>query len=216
MTPLKPLTPSHPTHTVRTATCAHTAPSQKDCPMKFHHPLAALLLAAATLSAGIARAGDGHDHGDAPPAANGPAQPRFSAVSETFELVGVLSGKRITLYLDRSADNSPVHDAVIELEIAGVTHKAETHGEAEFDVMLAEAPKPGVLPITATVTVGKETDLLAGELDIHEPARAEAAQHHHHWEEYAAWAAAAAAAFLLAWGARRALGPRRQRAGGAA
>jgi hypothetical protein len=34
-------------------------------------------------------------------------------------------------------------------------------------VVLPEAPKPGVIPITAVITAGQETDLLAGELDIH-------------------------------------------------
>ena len=36
--------------------------------------------------------------------AAGTALPRFAAVSETFELVGVLDGKQVTLYLDRFAD----------------------------------------------------------------------------------------------------------------
>ena len=49
-------------------------------------------------------------------------------MSETFELVGVLSGKQITLYLDRFADNSPVRDAQIELEIGGAKFKAEKQG----------------------------------------------------------------------------------------
>ena len=184
--------------------------------MKLHHSLPSLSLAVALLGADGARAGDGHDHGAAPPIANVAAQPRFAAVSDAFELVGVLSGKRITLYLDRSADNSPVNDAKIELEIAGVTLKAEKHGDAEFDVMLAEVPKPGVLPITATVIVGNESDLLVGELDIHEEPSAAAAAHSHGWKEFAGWAATAVAALLLAWGARRALAARRLRAGGAA
>ena len=47
-------------------------------------------------------AGDGHDHGEATTSAGGPALPRFTAVSETFELVGVLNGKQLTLYLDLS------------------------------------------------------------------------------------------------------------------
>ena len=63
--------------------------------------LPAALCAAAILAASPAWAGPGHDHGDAAPAAVGQALPRFSAVSETFELVGVLSGKQITLYLDQ-------------------------------------------------------------------------------------------------------------------
>ncbi len=93
--------------------------------MKSTHPLAALSLAAFLLGAGLpAVAGPGHDHGDAAPAATGSALPRFAAVSETFELVGVLDGKQVTLYLDRFADNAPVRGAKIELEIAGAKFSA--------------------------------------------------------------------------------------------
>ena len=184
--------------------------------MKLLSPLVALSLATLLLTPGMLLASEGHDHGDAPAAA-GPTQPRFSAVSETFELVGVFSGKQITLYLDRSADNSPVRDAQIELEIAGVKFKAEKHGDDEYEVVLADEPKPGVLPITATVTVGKEVDLLAGELDIHEDAHADEAAHAHSWKEYAGWALGGliALASLLVVG-RRVLSSRQARAGGAA
>ena len=184
--------------------------------MKLPHSLAALLVAA-ILVAAPAWAGDGHDHGDAAPAAVGEALPRFTAESETFELVGVLSGKQITLYLDRFADNSPVRDAQIELEIGGAKFKAEKQGDDEYEVVLPEAPKPGVLPVTATVTAGNEADLLAGELDIHEAAHAEEAAHTHSWAEYAGWAAAGVALLaLLGWGGRRVFGARSVRAGGAA
>ena len=183
--------------------------------------LPAALCAAAILASSPAWAGPGHDHGDAAPAAVGQAQPRFSAVSETFELVGVLSGKQITLYLDRFADNSPVRGAQIELEIGGAKFKAQAsegrQGEDEYEVVLAEAPKPGVLPVTATISAGNETDLLAGELDIHEKAHADEAAHTHSWTEYAGWAAAGIATLaLLAWGGRRLMAARSVRAGGAA
>jgi hypothetical protein len=182
--------------------------------MNFPHTLAALFVA--TVLAAPAWAGEGHDHGDAAPAVAGQALPRFSAVSETFELVGVLSGKQITLYLDRFADNSPVRDAQIELEIGGTKFKAEKQGEDEYEVVLPEAPKEGVLPVTATVTAGTEVDLLVGELDIHEAAHADEAAHTHSWTEVAGWAAAGVAALaLLVWGAR-AIGTRHIRAGGAA
>jgi hypothetical protein len=184
--------------------------------MKLPHSLAALLVAA-ILVAAPAWAGDGHDHGEAAPAAVGDALPRFTAESETFELVGVLSGKQIKLYLDRFADNSPVRDAQIELEIGGAKFKAEKQGVDEYEVVLPEAPKPGVLPVTATVTVGNEADLLAGELDIHEAAHAEEAAHTHSWAEYGGWAAAGVALLaLLGWGGRRVFGARSVRAGGAA
>jgi len=183
--------------------------------MKLTHTLAALF-AAFFVAAPAWAAGD-HDHGEAAPAAGGQALPRFSAESETFELVGVLNGKQITLYLDRFADNSPVRDAQIELEIGSAKFTATKQGDDEYEVVLPEAPKPGVLPITATVTAGNEADLLAGELDIHEEAHADEAAHTHSWTEYAGWAAAAIAALgLLAWGGRRVSHARSVHAGGAA
>ena len=177
----------------------------------------AALIAAASLGLSPAvRAGDGHDHGEAAPVASGPALPRFAAVSETFELVGVVRGKQVTLYLDRADDNAPVTDAVIELEIGGAKLKAEKH-EDVYEVTLPAEPKPGVLPITATVTAGKEVDLLAAELDIHEEAHGEEAAHTHGWKEYAGWAAGAIAALiiLILIGRRMAAG-RQARAGAAA
>ena len=129
----------------------------------------------------------------------------------------MLSGNQITLYLDRYADNSPERDAQIELEIGGAKFKAAKQGEDAYEVVLAEAPKPGVLPVTPTVTAGNDTDLLAGELDIHEVAHADETAHTHSWTEYAGWAAAGIAALaLLAWGGRRAINARSVRAGGAA
>jgi ABC-type nickel/cobalt efflux system permease component RcnA len=180
------------------------------------------MCAAAILASSPAWAGPGHDHGDAAPAAVGQTLPRFSAVSETFELVGVLSGKQITLYLDRFADNSPVRGAQIELEIGGAKFKAEKHGDDEYEVVLPDAPKAGVLPVTATVTAGNEADLLAGELDIradahahehaHEHAHGHA--HTHSRKEYAAWAGAGLCTLaLLALGGRRVIRARSVRAG---
>ena len=183
--------------------------------MKVFNSLAAILVAAFFTAPTTWAAGD-HDHGDAAPAAGGQALPRVTAESELFELVGVLSGKQITLYLDRFADNSPVRDAQIELEIGGAKFKAAKQGEDAYEVVLAEAPKPGVLPVTATVTAGNDTDLLAGELDIHEEAHADEAAHTHSWTEYAGWAAAGIAALaLLVWGGR-VITARRVRTGGAA
>ncbi|HMM73584.1 MAG TPA: hypothetical protein PKC22_15425, partial [Rhodocyclaceae bacterium] len=103
--------------------------------MKLSPLLAVLSIATALLLSPLARASEGHDHGDATPATTGPALPRFIAVSDIFELVGVLNGKHITLYLDRTADNTPVTDAQIELEVAGEKFKAEKH-EDVYEVVL--------------------------------------------------------------------------------
>ncbi|WP_218510656.1 hypothetical protein [Variovorax sp. dw_308] len=174
-------------------------------------------LAAMLLATGPAAASDGHDHGNASSAAAGPASPRFAAVSDTFELVGVLNGKHLTLYLDRFADNSPVKDARLDLEIDGVKLKAEPHGEGEFEATLAAQPRAGVLSVIAGVGVGNESDLLAGELDIHADAHEDAAANGRDWKAIAGWAFGGVATLaLLVRGARR-MGPARERrAGGAA
>ena len=179
--------------------------------MKSTPILAVLLLSVAW----PAWAGEGHDHGDAPAAIAGPALPRFTAVSELFELVGVLDGKHLTLYLDRAADNSPVKDAKLELELGGVKVPVEAHGEGLFEVTLSTVPAPGEIPIAATVMAGDETDLLAGEIDVHEMEDDDGgAAHVHGWEEYAYWLAAAVLGLVgLAWLIRRL---RTQRIGGVA
>ncbi|HEX2009705.1 MAG TPA: hypothetical protein VJN44_02095 [Roseateles sp.] len=129
-----------------------------------------LFLLALLLAAGLpARSGEGHDHDAPAAAAAAPALPRFAASSELFELVGVLDGRSLTLYLDRAADNAPVTDASLELELGGARLKAAPKAGAagEFSVQLAQAPRPGLVPVTATVTAGADSDLLAGELDLH-------------------------------------------------
>ena len=117
-----------------------------------------------------ATAGDGHDHGDAPPASSGPALARFAASSELFELVGVVHGKQVTLYLDHAADNAPVTDARLEVNLGGTRLTVQPHADGEFEATLAQALPPGVTPVTATIITPKAADLLAGELDLHEPA----------------------------------------------
>ena len=177
----------------------------------------ATLMAAVALGGSPAvHAGEGHDHGEAAPVAHGPALPRFTAASETFELVGIVDGKRITLYLDRTTDNSPVDDAVIELDIGDTQLQASQH-EDLYEVTLPAAPQAGVLPITASVTAGNEVDLLVGELDIHEEAHAAPTVPARGAKAYAGWAAAAVAALIaLAFIGRRLLARRHTRVGAAA
>jgi hypothetical protein len=92
--------------------------------------------------------------------------PRFAATSEEVELVGVLNGKQLTLYLDRSDDNSPINGAEIEVELAGNPYKAQKHGDGEYEILLKETLKPGVIGVTAVVRAGDLNDLLAADLDL--------------------------------------------------
>lgn len=147
-----------------------------------------LLLVTALLWFGNAIAGPGHDHGDeAPASSGGVALPRFAATSELFELVGVLNGSRLTLYLDHADTNAPVKDAQLELEFAGTKLKVEPHGEGEFEATLPAAPKPGVIAIAAVVVAGQQTDLLAGELDLHDDKAETAASEAIEWRQVLPW-----------------------------
>ena len=164
-----------------------------------------------------ALAGDGHDHGDAPAPAAGPALPRFTAVSELFELVGVVDGKQVTLYLDHFADNSPVRDARLELQLDGNSIAVEPHAEGEFEAVLERELEPGLVSVTATVSAGQETDLLAGELDLHERADTEAQDHEQDWKPLAGWVGAGVLGLGLAgWGFFRKGASRNNVTGGAA
>lgn len=164
-----------------------------------------------------ALADDGHNHGEAPAAAAGPASPRFAATTDLFELVGVLDGQKLALYLDNAGDNSPVKDAQLELEVNGTLVPVTRVADGEFQAVLAAPLAEGVSPVTATVVAGNESDLLAGEIDVH------AAEHAHTETESgsrAQWIGGAVAAVLLAlvvaWGLRRGRTARAGRLGGAA
>jgi membrane fusion protein, heavy metal efflux system len=162
---------------------------------------AAAFVAAVALSA---LAGPGHDHGDAAPAATGTASPRVSTHSDLFELVGIVDHNKMTIYLDRFSTNEPITQAQIELEIAQdksplkLIAKAEADGT--FSVTNDLLEKPGTYALSFTVTAGKDTDLLAGELKIGQEAAVDSHDGHATtpWLHYAAYAAAALLAGLIA------------------
>ncbi len=110
--------------------------------------------------------GPGHDHGDAPTAATGSASPRVSAHSDLFELVGMLEGNEMKIYLDRYATNEPVLDAKIEVQIASLKGIAAAQADGSYSFKNDVFTKPGDFAIIFTVLSGKDADLLAGDLKI--------------------------------------------------
>ncbi|MDP2371688.1 hypothetical protein, partial [Rhodoferax sp.] len=158
----------------------------------------------------------GHDHGPASAPGGASALPRFSAESDDFELVGVLNGQQLTLYLDRATDNSPVKDAKLELEIGGAKVAVKARGEGEFEATLAQALKPGVVSVTASVVAGAQSDLLAGDWEIPANTRTDANPGRQAWKTYGAWGAGGLLTLaLLGWGITRARASRLNAIGGA-
>jgi cobalt-zinc-cadmium efflux system membrane fusion protein len=131
-------------------------------------PAAVLFLAAA----GPLQAHSGHDHGPEAAQAAGAASPRVSATSEQFELVGIVEGEVLVIYLDRFASNEPVRDAAIEVTIAGTPLKAEPQANGTYEVTHPALKQPGSIEIIADIRAGETSDLLVGSLTIPRPASA--------------------------------------------
>lgn len=140
-------------------------------------------------------ASDGHSHGEASiPAMTANIAPRASAESEEFELVAVLEGKKLVLYLDRYASNEPVADAQIELEngAQAVASKAvATQTSPGVYTLPGEAfAKPGKYAMVFSVQAGETADLLTATLTIAPPAIP--VEHVDEWDGWAVWGAAGA------------------------
>ncbi|PKM44397.1 MAG: HlyD family secretion protein [Gammaproteobacteria bacterium HGW-Gammaproteobacteria-1] len=127
-------------------------------------PLLPLLVLLPALAFG--HGGEDHSH-EAAPAPATPLLPRFEAVSPDLELLGVLQGHTLTLYLDRWASNEPLPGAVIEIEGGERLLTAAAAGEpgtyrAEADWL----DTPGSHNLTVTVRTGSLDDLLIGTLEV--------------------------------------------------
>lgn len=127
---------------------------------------------------------EGEDHGPPPaPAVQGSA-PRVAAISEDFELVGVVSGGNLVVHLDRFATNEPVTGAKLELESGAVKAVATASDTGVYTLPLGALASPGKYALVFTVEAGNESDLLSGTLEIPGPP---AEAHGHIWSEWLTW-----------------------------
>jgi len=154
---------------------------------------------------------DGHTHAAPVPVVPAPlatASPRLSTETDQFELVGVLDGKVLTLYLDQFGTNAPVAKAQIEVESGAWKAVATEVSPAVYAVPVEWLTQPGKHPLTITVQAGDSADLMNATLDV-DPAGAAGAgvPHTHFWGEWAVWwgagALALAAVALVAIRRRR-------------
>ncbi len=155
----------------------------------------------------FAWAGEGHDHGEAPTAATGTAAPLLTSHSDLFELVGMVEGNEMKIYLDRFTTNEPVTDAKIEVEIGNIKGIAAAQADGSYIFKNDVFTNPGDLSVSFTVIAGKDADLLAGDLKIDGPiddhAHDEAAKPWLRWAAYAGGALLLAAIVFVAMRRRR-------------
>lgn len=140
-------------------------------------------------------AGEGHDHDEVPAATSGTVAPRMTSHSDLFEVVGLVEGNELKIYLDRYDTNQPVTDAKIEVEVGSIKGIAAAQADGSYRFKNDVFAKPGELAVSLTVLAGKDADLLVGDLKI-----GDLDDGHAHIEAnkpWLAWAAYAGAALLL-------------------
>ena len=136
-------------------------------------------------STGIAD--EGHDHAGPAPAVSPTVAPRMETRSEAFELVAILDGGKLTLYLDRFATNEPVPNAKIEIEGGAFKAVAQAIGDGAYTAPADALARPGQYPLVFTVQAEDASDLLNGTLTVPQPAGQSA--HGHDWTEWLVWIA---------------------------
>lgn len=127
-----------------------------------------LILFIQGITGSFAFAGTGHDHQDEKPMGIGAGIPRFYAVSEDFELVGLIKDLTVTLYLDHFSTNLPVLNGEIEVDVDGQKYQASKKDDGTFEIILKSPLKSEGIVITIAIKADDKTDLLITEYDYHE------------------------------------------------
>lgn len=161
------------------------------------------LLLSGSFQRAAAHGADDHEHA-APVGNTLSLAPRASAQTEDFELLLVVQGDSLLIYLDRFADNAPVLNAKIELEatgVAGLKGVAQQIEPGVYRLSLAKGllQKPGKYPLSITIQAGDLGDVLTASLEIPE----EAVEHDHDeawpWWGWGGLAVLAVGALLALW-----------------
>ena len=127
---------------------------------RFGHALRALAVTAilyGTIAPALTH--EGHDHEEQQPVSAG-ALPRGEADSGAFEIVAIVRGENLEIYLDRFATNEPVAGATVEVESPGGPVKAEAGADGTYRVAAPWLAKGGRTDLIFTVTAGDTTDIL--------------------------------------------------------
>ena len=126
------------------------------------------LAATAVLCGSIAAAAahEGHDHEEQQQAVSPGASPRGEAVSNEFEIVAVVRGENLEIYLDRFATNEPVTGATLEVESPSGSVKAVEGAEGTYRVTAPWLANGGRTDLVITVMAAEVTDILPLTIEI--------------------------------------------------
>lgn len=125
-----------------------------------------LLLLTVSAAATSSVAHEGHDHGPQAPPLPVSVKPRISAHSDAYEVVAIANGGRLTIFLDRYADNTPVTDARIEILAGSATVVGEPQGDSTYRAAVPAIEAPGKHALIFNIQHKDGDDLLEGTLEI--------------------------------------------------
>src|SRR5438270_206959 len=91
--------------------------------------------------------------------------PRVTAQSELYEIVGILRGERLSIYLDHLATNESVSDAKIKVAIADTEPvDAEPTENGIYTISFPRLARTGSVEVVFSITAPSGDDLLVGSL----------------------------------------------------
>ena len=118
------------------------------------------------IALGSVLAHDGHDHGEQVKAPPIKAMSRADATSDQFELVAVVRGLELEIFLDDFATNEPVEGAIIEVETPAGPAKAKSFPGKPYRLSAPWLSKPGAVDLIFTVATNGGTDILPLTLNV--------------------------------------------------
>lgn len=121
-----------------------------------------------------------HAEAAAPAATGAPVvlEPRVEAASADVELLGIVKGLQLVVYLDHFATNAPLDGAKVSLERGGESFDAQALGDGSYRFDLPWLAVPGTHPLLFTIVASDLSDLLVGTLELPAAAPGEAAGLH--------------------------------------
>src|SRR5262245_52168898 len=139
-------------------------------PGLFHNVRVAALccVAGIFLSRSAPFAHEGHEDDDATRSALASSTyPRVNAQSELYELVGILTGERLSIYLDHFATNEPVADAKVKVGIGDTEPvDAEPMENGIYTMSFPRLATTGSVEVVFSVRAASGDDLLVGSLTL--------------------------------------------------
>jgi len=129
------------------------------------HPLACTLLVVALL----VFAAHARGHSEAAPAGPTTAsvlEPRVEAASADVELLGIVEGAVLTVYVDHFATNVPIDGAKLSLEREGQSFDGQPMGEGAYRFEMPWLATPGSHALMFTLVAADLSDLLTATLEI--------------------------------------------------